>query len=350
MWLWHTAHVQVRTVLVDYRGNPRVAAMRVGGMSVLERTLRDAARAGAGRAVVIGDPAAMPRLPELALAVEMIAPGGAGPEGAEGIPGDVVADVRISDEATRRKAERALLETCRRPYDGVGDRYVIRSVSTRLTGVFARWGLTPNQVTSANIVVGVTACVFAALGHRWSFMVAGALMFAQVVLDSCDGELSRIRHMGSKFGMWLDNVSDDIIDNSFIACMGIGLRGWWEPLMWIGITAAVLRGLVALMIYRDVARAGKPGDVMAFKWWFDDADDELAERYDTSTSVLSMVRALGRRDLYVLVWSAACLATFPVAGLGLGVAIGVAYFGLGIVHIFASRSTGSTPRMPTDAS
>jgi hypothetical protein len=121
--------------------------------------------------------------------------------------------------------------------------------------------------------------------------------------------------------------------------------------MWIGLGAAGLRSLVALMIYRDVARAGKPGDVMAFKWWFDDAGDELAERFDTSRpSALSMVRALGRRDLYVLVWSASCLATFPVVGLGLGVAIGAGYFGLGIVHILAESSTGSTPSKPTDAS
>lgn len=337
-----------RSVLVDYRGNAEVAAMRIAGMSVLERVLREAGREGATRAVVVGDAAKLPALPALAVAVEIVA---APPDGIAAIPGDTIAGVRITDEASRRGAERALLQTCRRPYDGVGDRYVIRGVSLRLTGVFARLGLTPNQVTSANIVVGVAACVLAALGHTWSFAAAGALMFMQVVLDSCDGELSRIRYMGSKFGMILDNVSDDVIDNSFVACLGIGLRHAWEPLMWIGIGAAVLRGLVALMIYRDVARAGKPGDVMAFKWWFDDADDDLAERFDTSRpSVLSVLRGLGRRDLYVLVWSAACLVTFPVVGLALGVAIGVGYFGLGIFHIFAERSTGTTPSKPTDAS
>jgi phosphatidylglycerophosphate synthase len=330
------------TVSIDYAGNAAVASMVVGGMSVMERVLRDAARAGAGRAIVVGDAAALPRLPALAITVDVIPSGPPGAAAAEAaaIPGDTIAGVRISDEASRRRAERALLQTCRRPYDGIGDRYVIRSFSLPLTGLFARLGATPNQVTSANIVVGVSACVLAALGTRLGFALAGALMFVQVVLDSCDGELSRIRHMGSKFGMWLDNVSDDIIDNSFVACLGVGLGGVW---MWIGIAFAVLRGMVALMIYRDVARAGKPGDVMAFKWWFDDAGDELAERYDTSTSVLSLVRALGRRDLYVLVWSAACLATFPIVALGLGVGVCGAYFGLGIAHVIVSgrRATPS---------
>ena len=327
------------TVSIDYADKSAVAAMRIGGMSVLERILRDAARAGATRAVVVGDAAVLPRLPALALTVETLAPGAVPPADAEAIPGDTIAGVRISDERTRKQAERALLQTCRRPYDGIGDRYVIRSVSIPLTGVFARIGLTPNQVTSANIVVGVSACVCAALGTWLGFVLAGTLMFIQVVLDSCDGELSRIRHMGSKFGMWLDNVSDDIIDNSFVACVGVGLGAPW---MWIGIAAAVLRGMVALMIYRDVARAGKPGDVMAFKWWFDTAGEELAERYDTSTSVLSMVRALGRRDLYVLVFSASCLALFPYVALGLGAAIGGAYFVLGIIHVIATaKAEGS---------
>ena len=330
------------TVSIDYAAKPAVAAMVVGGMSVIERVLRDAARAGAARAIVVADAAALPRLPELAIAVEVVAPG----EAASGIglgggavgeiaalDGDTIAGVRISDEASRRRAERALLETCRRPYDGIGDRYVIRTLSLRLTGVLARLGATPNQVTSANIVVGAAACVCAALGTRAGFIAAGALMFVQVVLDSCDGELSRIRHMGSRLGMWLDNVSDDLIDNTFVAALGFGIGGVWQ---WLGLAAALMRGLVALMIYRDVARAGKPGDVMAFRWWFDDAGDELADRYETKASPLSMLRALGRRDLYVLIWAAACVATVPIVALGLGIGIGVGYFGLGIGHVMAS--------------
>lgn len=320
------------TVSVDYV-DARVAAMQVGGMSVAERVLRDAARAGATRAVVRGDAAALPPLTGLPLTVELVAPAAPLPAAARALDGDVIAGVRITDEASRRQAERALLESCRRPYDGVGDRYVIRAVSLRLTGLFARLGATPNQVTSANIVVGLTACGFAQHGTRLAFAIAGALMFVQVVLDSSDGELSRIRHLGSKFGMWLDNVSDDVIDNSFIACLGLGLGGVWAPL---AVTAAALRGLCALMIYRTVARAGAPGDVMAFHWWFEQADAGLAERYEPRVTPLSIVRGLGRRDLYVLVWSASCLATLPFVGLGLGLALGVAYFGLAVVHVIVT--------------
>ncbi|MGE0868620.1 MAG: CDP-alcohol phosphatidyltransferase family protein [Kofleriaceae bacterium] len=306
-------------------------------MSVLERVLREAARSGATRAVVTADAAELPALPALPVRVEVASPGAPPPPQSASVPGDQIAGVRIVDETTRRAASRALLQTCRRPYDGVGDRYVIRSFSLRLTSVLARVGATPNQVTCANIVVGMTACVLAQHGSRTSLLFAGVCMFLQVVLDSCDGELARIRFMSSKVGMWLDNVSDDIIDNLFIAMLGVGLGGSWAP---VAIAAAIGRGLCAAMIYWDRARAGKPGDVMSFAWWFDKPDEDLAFRYETAAprpSLLSIVRGLGRRDLYVLVWAASCIAGLNVVAVSLGIALGVVYFALAIAHVIATR-------------
>jgi len=207
-------------------------------------------------------------------------------------------------------------------------------VSLRLTGVLARLGATPNQVTSANILVGLSACGAAAVGGTLATALAGVLMFLQVVLDSSDGELARIRHLHSRFGMVLDNVSDDVIDNLFVVALGFGLGGPWR---WIGLAAGLARGAVALMIYLAVARAGQPGDVMAFRWWFDTPDDDLAERFEPRLTPLSVIRGLGRRDLYVLVWSASCLAGLSVIGLGLGVAVAGSYVVLAIGHTVATR-------------
>nr|MDQ3368227.1 CDP-alcohol phosphatidyltransferase family protein [Myxococcota bacterium] len=249
------------------------------------------------------------------------------------VPGDVIAGVSITDEASRRRAARALFQTCRRPHDGLGDRYVIRAVSLRITSLLCRISATPNQVTWANIGVGLAAAVVVVRGTWTAFAVAGALMFLQVVLDSCDGELARIRHLHSRFGMWLDNVSDDLIDNVFLAALAIGVGGIWMP---IGVAAAAARSACAVMIHLDVARRGKPGDVLAFKWFFDTAGEELAERFDTSQSVAGVVRAFGRRDLYVLVYAASCLAGVPAVALVLGTTLSVAYAALGVVHVVVS--------------
>ncbi len=317
-------------VFIDYADGAAAAAMPICGMPVLERLLRDAARDGADRAIIRAEASALPALPALGLTVEIIAPDAAAPQAARPIAGDTIAAVRITDRASRRRAERALLQGCRRPYDGVGDKYVIRAFSLRVTGVLAKLHVTPNQVTYANILVGLAACGLAMRGGTTGFAIAGALMFLQVVLDSSDGELARIRYLGSRFGMILDNTSDDVIDTLFIAAMGIGLGGPW---LIVGVTAAALRSLVALMIYRDVARMGKAGDVMAFRWWFDKADDQLVERFEPKLTPLAVVRSLGRRDAYVLVWAAACGAGGVVVGLGLGAAIAGAYAGLAVTHL-----------------
>ena len=313
------------TVFVDYAGAPGVAALVLGGMTVAERVLREAARAGAARAIVRGD--ALPPLPRLPLEVELLPAAAPPPPGAAAIAGDVIAGVRITDAASRRAAARALLQTCRRPHDGIGDRYVIRAVSLRITSLLCRLRATPNQVTWVNIAIGFAACAAAARG---ALALAGALMFLQVVLDSSDGELARLRHLHSRFGMWLDNTSDDLIDNLFIAALGVGLGGIWAP---IGVAACAARLAQAVMIHVDVARRGKPGDVMAFRWWFDREDEALAERFDVRLTPAQLLRSIGRRDLYVLLWSAACLAGAPLAALGLGAVIAAGQLGLAVVHL-----------------
>lgn len=315
------------SVYLDYRGHEAVPGMVIGGMTVVERVLREAQRAGADRAVVHG---AMPAI-AAPIPVEVRAPDEAPPADAAPFAARAIAGVTISDEASREQATRALWRTCRRPYDGLGDKYVIRAISTRLSRGLCAIGATPNQVTLANIAIGLAACGFAAVGQ---LVVAGVLMFAQVVLDSCDGELARIRFMHSRLGMILDNGSDDLIDNLFVAMLGVGIGGVWAP---IAIAAAIGRGFSAAMIHIDVARRGKAGDILAFKWFFDREGEALDERFETKDSVAGTVRAFGRRDLYVLVWAATCAVGIPVVGLCLSIALSTVYFVLAVVHLVVVR-------------
>jgi phosphatidylglycerophosphate synthase len=319
------------SVYLDYRGRDGVPAMVVGGMTVVERALREAARAGADKAIVHG---AIPALPPLGIAVEVRAESEEPPADATPIDAATIAGVPISDEVSRRRASRALWRSCRRPYDGLGDKYVIRGISTRLSRMLCRIGATPNQVTVANIVIGLAACVIVAFGTQTALIAAGALMFAQVVLDSCDGELARIRFMHSRLGMILDNGSDDLIDNLFVAMLALGIGGVWAP---IGIAAACARACSALMIHIDVARRGKAGDILAFKWFFDTEGEQLSDRFETKGSVAGTVRAFGRRDLYVLVWAATCIAGVPLIGLVLSIALSTVYFCLAIAHLVVMR-------------
>ncbi len=324
-----------KTVFVDYVGHGDVARLEICGVTVFERVVREAASDGAQRVVVRAELDQLPDDRSGAPVDVTILAAASAPPPVPVLAGNVVAGVAITDETTRRAATRALLQSCRRSYDGLGDKYVIRSISLRLSAIWCRLGLTPNQITIVNILVGIAACALVPLGTYAGFAIAGALMFVQVVLDSCDGEVARLRFLSSKFGMWLDNVSDDVIDNAFLAMLAIGVGGVWT---WIGITAAVLRSWCALMIHLDVARAGRPGDIMSFTWFFDTGGEDLGDRFDTGKpDLMSLVRSAGRRDFYILVWTVTCFAGVPVVGLVLGIAVSLGYFGLGAAHVVLKR-------------
>ena len=316
-------------VVIDCPPGAIGPAMRVGGMTVLERLVREAKRGGAARVLVRADEAQAAGLDPAALGVERLARGAAAPAGARLVRGDELLGVVVEDERSRRRAEWALLQSCRRPYDGPGDRFFIRTFSLRITRALARTRVTPTQITYLNAAVGVAACVLAGLGGHAGLAGGGVGFIVSVVLDSVDGELARVKHMTSRHGMIVDNVSDDVVDNGFVLGIGIGLGGAW---LWLGGAAALARWLVALRTYVEVARAGRPGDVMAFRWWFE-RGEETSEVYADFRSPLTWVRSLGRRDTYCLVFGALCLAGLGVPALLLGCAICFGYFAMLLLHL-----------------
>src|SRR5687768_18577117 len=103
--------VMAGAVYLDYRGREGVPGMVIGGMTVVERVLREAQRAGADRAVVHG---VIPTIPKLPIVVEVRAPSDAPPTDAEPIDAVAIAGVTITDEESRRRAARALWRSCRR--------------------------------------------------------------------------------------------------------------------------------------------------------------------------------------------------------------------------------------------
>lgn len=308
-----------RTVVIDCPAGSPAPAMRLCGMTLVERLVREARRDGAARVLVRGCAGPVAG----AEAVADI------PAGAEVVRGDQLLGVTIGDERSRRRAEWALLQTCRRPYDGPGDRFFIRTFSLRITRMLARTPVTPTQVTYLNAAVGLVACALAALGPYAGLAGGGIGFIVSVVLDSVDGELARVTHRTSRHGMIVDNVSDDVVDNGFVLAIGIGLGGSW---LWLGLAAAVARWLVALRTYVEVARAGRPGDVMAFRWWFESGEETTAV-YADLRSPLTWIRSLGRRDTYCLVFGALCLADLGVPALFLGCAICFGYFAMLCLHL-----------------
>jgi hypothetical protein len=52
--------------------------------------------------------------------------------------------------------------------------------------------------------------------------------------------------------------------------------------------------------------------------------------------VLGTLRALGRRDFFLLAWGAFCIAGAPQLAIAFGLCVGLAYFGLAVAHVVAT--------------
>ncbi len=272
------------------------------GLTVLERTLREAAKRGVTHAIVPAAPIEM--RPDQPLRVEWVAPGAAAPDGVPVVRGDEVAGVPITDAASIREAERALIARLGKSHEGPVDEFFNSIFSRPITRALMQTPIRPNHITLFSWVVGLVGAAFL-LGDTWMWVaLGGTLLEIQCILDSCDGEIARLKHQGSKLGQWLDTLTDGVLDNAFVACAAIIAGGWW---MTIGLALVAARLVVEVYVYVDVyTRTGTP-DQSLFRMWYEDEKASADDIYDR-TSANSWVRSAGRRDVYVFVYWAFCLA------------------------------------------
>lgn len=308
--------------------------MVVGGLTVLERRLCEAQRAGAERAIVAVD-GALPARP-FTMPIERVDPGADAPPGARVVRADEVAGVRLTGRADRRRAEWALLTSLPKSFQGPVDALINRHISLRITRVLAKTPITPNIVTAIALLIGLGAAallVGTAYGlGTWALIVAGVSMELQSIVDSCDGELARLRFQFSRFGQWLDNVADDVTDSALM--LGLGVAAGGELWLWLGVAAACARVFTQLVLYWQVTRAG--GDFWNFRWWFESDVASLDEVYDMA-SPMTWFRSLGRRDVYLFLWGVlVAVGLVPVAA-GYAVAMAALFTGMTLVHLIVSR-------------
>ena len=127
----------------------------------------------------------------------------------------------IDNPADLAEAGRRLWNTVAKPRDGVVSRLLNRRISGWITRRVCHFPLRPNHVTVFNCLLAGLAAWLMATGH----LLAGGIL-AQVfsVLDGVDGELSRLKNMGSWFGGWLDNIADRLCDWLLILGAGFSIQ------------------------------------------------------------------------------------------------------------------------------
>lgn len=158
--------------------------------------------------------------------------------------------VGITDEASARAAGESLWASLNSAADGTVDRYFNRPVGRRL---MSRWlvhtPVTPNPISIAATILGVTAGAMFGMGDQKISIVAAILFQISAIIDCVDGDVARAVFKESPLGKWLDLIGDQVVHASVFAGIAIGL---WRPgadgtQLWLG-GSAVIGGLISFAV------------------------------------------------------------------------------------------------------
>ena len=309
----------VPIILAATEREARGAMMRVGGLRVVERAVRQLGRLR-DVAVVIADDGSVRlprRLPPNAqvrtvdgdpvAAVERLrAELGADCQvvGADTVwlqPARFDRGTRVVDRPSRRVADEVVFRDAQRDTVGLVDRILNQKLSLVLTrNVLTRLPVAPALITLLAGFVGLYGTLLVASG-TWNGTVTGfAILEAYSILDGCAGTLGRVSLHQTVLGAWLDTVVGDFVNVVLVLAVGLALWGHGGTVLDMKM-AAVAAGLTLFYIvvsYRELMRQGE-GDVMRLRWWFA-YGQQLKTFGGAGSSSIKVVMMLGRRDVVVL--------------------------------------------------
>jgi len=116
-----------------------------------------------------------------------------------------------------------------KPGDGPVSRYLNRPLSLILSRQFAKFPITPNQISTLSFALCLLAAWLFATGEYMTLALGGLLAQFASVIDGCDGEIARLKSQESAFGGWFDAVLDRYADAFLLA----GLT--WHAYSTIGV-------------------------------------------------------------------------------------------------------------------
>ena len=115
-------------------------------------------------------------------------------------------------EAFGEARRRLLASLTKGREDGYISLRLNRPLSTRLSARLATTGITPNQITVISFLICLTGAGLLSVGTFATGVVGGLLVQTASVIDGCDGEVARLKHLSSPRGAWLDTVLDRYAD------------------------------------------------------------------------------------------------------------------------------------------
>jgi hypothetical protein len=310
---------RIPIVLRATQAEARGARMRIGGLRVVDRAIRQLSRLRDATVLIASDGSVpLPRRlpanmtirhidgdPEAAvdnLRTELGAE--AMVVGADNVwlqPARFERATRVVDSASRRRAEEQVYLDLQRSTIGLVDRAVNRRVSSGVSRLLlSKLPLAPALITLAAGFVGLYGALMVATGVAPGVIFGFALLEGFIILDGCASELAHVRLHQTALGAWLDTLVGDFVNVVMILAVGLALwrHGGTYLDMKMALAAAAMTLFYIVVSYRELMRQGE-GDVMKLRWWFA-YGQPLRSVSGAGAGQIKAVMLLGRRDVVVL--------------------------------------------------
>ena len=167
---------------------------------------------------------------------------------------------RADERIDRINEDRLALDSAVKSNDGFFTTFFVSPYSRFIARWAARRGLTPNQITTASLLLGVVTAAAFATGERWAMIAGAVLLQLSFTLDCVDGQLARYTRAFSKLGAWLDSIFDRTKEYAVFAGLAIGAARTGDG-VWLLAGCALALQTVRHMIYvayRDVQHRADP--------------------------------------------------------------------------------------------
>lgn len=114
--------------------------------------------------------------------------------------------------------------------------------------VFAKMGLTPNQLTFISLLLGIASAALYGLQHAW---LAAAFLLLSGLFDFIDGGVARINNKASSFGAAIDWIIDKYVD--CLVLLGIGLGGLGDMrIVAIAVFGSMINTFIKPVTYAEI--------------------------------------------------------------------------------------------------
>lgn len=129
-----------------------------------------------------------------------------------------------------------------------------RRISTRITKRLVKTNITPVQVTFIGFIIGIASAFFYGFG-KYHFLLIGALLYnINYLLDCVDGEIARVKKIGTEFGAWFDAVSDDILGALVLIGSALGIYRLTKDESILIISAFAIANILIISLIIDTRK------------------------------------------------------------------------------------------------